>query len=61
MVRQRRYFYDDGATFQGRQLDISHFSELQVNFNQSITLGIHYRFSKVIENNEEKELHFTQQ
>ena len=60
-ISQRSYIYKESSTFEARQLDISHFSELQVSFGQSVALGIQYRFRNIFESHEENELRFTQQ
>ncbi len=60
-VSQRSYLYEDDFGFRARQLDFSHFSSLKIGFDQSIALGIQYRFREVFENNQENELRFTQQ
>ncbi|WP_222981976.1 DUF2490 domain-containing protein [Flagellimonas meishanensis] len=57
----RMFLVDEGVTkFRGRQLDLAHFSNLDLRENQSLALGIQYRFRDVFENNE-NELRFTQQ
>ena len=61
-IRQRNYFYDDNnLQLNTRQLDISHFSKLRVRDNQSLSLGILYRFRDNFEPDRENELRLTQQ
>jgi len=60
-VLSRNYIYDnEELLFKGRQLDITHFSNLKIRDNQSIALGIKYRFRNNFEDRE-NELRFTQQ
>ena len=60
-ILSRNYIYKEkDFTFKGRQLDITHFSNLQIRDNQSIALGIKYRFRNIFEDRE-NELRFTQQ
>ena len=60
-ISQRSYIYTDDFQFKARQLDISHFSNLKIRYDQSIALGLQYRFRNVFENNRENELRITQQ
>lgn len=58
----RTYFYKTNATsIHTRQVDLSHFSELKTASNQSIAIGILYRFRTPFENEKENELRITQQ
>ncbi|WP_067036562.1 DUF2490 domain-containing protein [Allomuricauda sp. CP2A] len=60
-VANRNYVIDDSALqLSGRQLDIAHFSNFKIQDNQSIALGIQYRFRNVFEGRGD-ELRFTQQ
>src|SRR6056297_981006 len=60
-VLSRNYIYDrEELLVKGRQLDITHFSNLKIRDNQSIALGIKYRFRNNFED-KENELRFTQQ
>jgi len=60
-VLSRNYIYDrEELLFKGRQLDITHYSNLKIRDNQSIALGIKYRFRNNFED-KENELRFTQQ
>ncbi len=60
-VANRNYIYDNEEfTLQGRQLDLAHFSKLKIRDNQSIALGLQYRFRQNFENGE-NELRLTQQ
>ncbi|WP_228236342.1 DUF2490 domain-containing protein [Allomuricauda sp. M10] len=60
-LSNRNYLLDDGQfTLQGRQLDLAHFSKLKVRDNQSISVGVQYRFRNNFEDGE-NELRFTQQ
>ncbi|WP_158974593.1 DUF2490 domain-containing protein [Cellulophaga sp. L1A9] len=61
-VGSRTYFYKEkGIELQTRQLDFAHFSELKVSSNQSIALGIQYRFRAPFETEKENELRITEQ
>lgn len=60
-LSQRSYIYNEALGLKARQLDIAHFSNLRIRYNQSIALGIQYRFRNVFEDDEENELRFTQQ
>ena len=60
-ISQRSYIYDDDFRFKARQLDISHFSKFKIRYNQSIALGLQYRFRSTFENDRENELRITQQ
>lgn len=61
-VANRNYVYNDQETqLSVRQLDLAHFSDLKLDFDQSLGLGIQYRFRAVFEDDEENELRFTQQ
>ncbi|MDF0707219.1 DUF2490 domain-containing protein [Muricauda sp. 81s02] len=60
-IANRNYiFADEEFTLKGRQLDVAHFSQLKIRDNQSIALGIQYRFRNNFENRE-NELRITQQ
>ena len=60
-IRQRNYFYDDNnLQLNTRQLDISHFSKLRVRDNQSLSLGILYRFRDNFQPDRENELRLIQ-
>ena len=60
-ISQRSYFYDDSFHIKIRQIDISHFSKLKIQSNQSIALGLQYRFRNAFEDDKENELRVTQQ
>lgn len=60
-IAQRSYIYEDNLKFSARQLDISHFSNLKIKGNQSVALGIQYRFREIFEDDHENELRFTEQ
>lgn len=60
-VANRNYVLDNGdVQLSVRQLDIAHFSNLKLQDNQSVALGIQYRFRDVFEGRGD-ELRFTQQ
>ncbi|MCR9227463.1 MAG: DUF2490 domain-containing protein [Flavobacteriaceae bacterium] len=60
-VANRNYIFDDEEILlRVRQVDIAHFSTLKTRDNQSIALGIQYRFRKNFEDNG-NELRLTQQ
>ncbi len=60
-VQNRNFIYEDEtATLNTRQVDVVHFSNLRIRENQSIALGILYRFRDVFENSS-NELRLTQQ
>lgn len=61
-LSKRSYiFKDKTSVFRVRQLDFVHFSNLKIKYNQSIALGIQYRFRENFEDNEQNELRLTQQ
>lgn len=60
-MSQRSYLYDANWEVRPRQLDINHFSELKLDYDQSIALGIKYRFRHVFEEDEGNELRLTEQ
>ncbi|WP_373518102.1 DUF2490 domain-containing protein, partial [Pricia sp.] len=60
-LSQRSYIYDKKLELRTRQVDIAHFSELKIAYDQSIALGIQYRFRQVFEGVGENELRITQQ
>jgi len=60
-LANRNYIFDDEvATLRVRQLDLAHFSNLKIQGNQSVALGIQYRFRNTFEDRE-NELRLTQQ
>ena len=60
-LQNRNFLYDDGAFhIRVRQLDVGHFSNLNIAQNQSIALGILYRLRDVFYGGA-NELRFTQQ
>ncbi len=60
-LAHRTFLVDEGVSkFRGRQLDLAHFSKLSLQDNQSVALGIQYRFRDIFESNPD-ELRFTQQ
>lgn len=62
LIGQRSYFYkNDALGISARQVDIAHFSNLKIKANQSIALGIQYRFRAPFEKEEENELRITEQ
>lgn len=59
---QRNYIYDDNdLQFKTRQIDLVHFSKLEIRGNQSLALGIQYRFRENFEPGKGNELRLTQQ
>lgn len=61
-LTQRNYmFRDQDVEFSVRQLDIAHFSRLKIKDNQSIGLGVQYRFRTWFEPGRSNELRLTQQ
>ncbi|WP_299128226.1 DUF2490 domain-containing protein [uncultured Winogradskyella sp.] len=60
-VRSRYFMYQDSNfNFENRQLDVVHFSTLNLDYNHSLGLGIQYRFREVIDGGT-NELRLTQQ
>lgn len=58
----RSYAYkNDALDIDVKQIDISHFSQMKINYNQSIALGIQYRFQNVFETEVENEVRITEQ
>lgn len=61
-IGQRNYLYEEGdLQFKTRQLDFVHFSKLKIRDNQSLALGIQYRFRENFEPGKGNELRLTQQ
>jgi len=61
-IAQRNYFFrNEVFEVSTRQIDLVHFSNLKIEDNQSIALGIQYRFRENFESNKLNELRFTQQ
>jgi len=61
-ISNRNYIYNEEAyLFKTRQIDLSHFSELKISSNKSISLGIQYRFRSNFEPDKTNELRLTQQ
>lgn len=60
-VANRNYIIDDSEVLlKTRQIDLAHFSKLNIKDNQSIALGVQYRFRNNFDGGE-NELRFTQQ
>lgn len=60
-LANRNYIFDDEVvTLRVRQLDLAHFSNLKIQGNQSVALGVQYRFRDTFEDRE-NELRLTQQ
>jgi hypothetical protein len=58
----RNYGYrDNEVQLKTRQIDLVHFSNWKLNLNQSLALGIQYRFREVFEPESENELRLVQQ
>ena len=60
-IGNRNYLYDEEFQYKVRQLEITHFSKLNIGIDQSIALGIRYRFRENFENDKENELRLTEQ
>ena len=61
-IEERNYVNEEGVgTWRVQQLDIFHFSQLRILDNQSIAVGIQYRFREVFSNENRDELRFTEQ
>lgn len=60
-VANRSYIYDEDLEFRARHLELTHFSNLNIGFDQSIAFGIKYRWRENFEENEENELRLTEQ
>ncbi|MUH34229.1 DUF2490 domain-containing protein [Zobellia amurskyensis] len=60
-VAQRAYIYEDDFSYRVKQLDISHFSTLKIGFEQSLAIGLQYRFRESFDNEGENELRITEQ
>ncbi|MDX1314740.1 MAG: DUF2490 domain-containing protein [Eudoraea sp.] len=61
-LTKRTFTYrDSDLLFDIRQLDLVHFSKLKLQDNQSVGLGVQYRFRKVFEPDNGNELRLTQQ
>ncbi len=61
-VSSRNYIYrTNDYQIKVRQIDLSHFSNLLIQDNQSIGMGVQYRIRKTFEKNSGNELRFTQQ
>lgn len=61
LAKRSFIFEDEASTFRVRQLDLVHFSNLKIRDNQSIALGIQYRFRENFESSRSNELRLTQQ
>ena len=57
----RSYLYDEELQLKVRQFEISHFSKLNIGFDQSIAMGVKYRWREHFENDKENELRLTEQ
>ncbi len=61
-IANRNYLYQNQETkLTIRQIDVAHFSNLTVDFNKSIGLGVQYRFRENFETDRTNELRFTEQ
>lgn len=61
-LEERHFFNRDGSSFwKTQQLDLFHFSQLRILDNQSIAVGIQYRFREMFEKRANDELRFTEQ
>ncbi|WP_422106996.1 DUF2490 domain-containing protein [Winogradskyella sp.] len=60
-LRSRYYMYqDDALSFENRQLDFVHFSTLNLDYNNALSLGVQYRLRASIDGGS-NELRLTQQ
>ena len=60
-IRSRYYLYQDNDfNFENRQLDMVHFSTLNLDYNHSLSLGVQYRLRESIDGGS-NELRLTQQ
>ncbi|MDB2607047.1 DUF2490 domain-containing protein [Zobellia sp.] len=60
-VAQRAYIYQDDFSYSVRQIDVAHFSTLKIGFEQSLALGLQYRFRDSFDDQGENELRITEQ
>ncbi|WP_432411729.1 DUF2490 domain-containing protein [Rasiella sp. SM2506] len=61
-IENRNFIYrNTNTTYTVKQIDISHFSEFAIKENQSVAIGIQYRFEETFNKTEENELRFMQQ
>ena len=61
-LANRNYFYrGQGLEVRIRQIDLAHFSNLKIGYDQSLGLGLQYRFRESFENGAGNELRITQQ
>ena len=61
-ISSRNFIYrEQEVQFQGRNLDISHFSTLKSGANSSFGVGAMYRFRKLFEPSRDNEIRLTQQ
>ena len=61
-VTNRNYLVKDQRTkLSVRQIDLAHFSKVNIDFNKSVGLGVQYRFREAFEESKENELRFTEQ
>jgi len=61
LAKRTYIFLEETSTFEVRQLDLAHFSNLKIAGNQSVGLGIQYRFRNLFEKDALNELRITQQ
>ena len=61
-IEQRNYLYEsDELLLRTRQFDLNHFSTLKVRDDQSVALGVKYRFREAFEPDRSNELRLTEQ
>ncbi len=61
-IANRNHLYQgQGLSFKVRQLDLVHFSNLKIRDNQSLGLGLQYRFRTTFESGSEDEVRLSQQ
>ena len=61
-LEERHFYNKNGKNFwKTQQLDLFHFSQLRILDNQTLALGLQYRFREIFDKKEKDELRFTEQ
>jgi hypothetical protein len=61
-IANRSFLYKNNSNYiKARHIDLAHFSEISIRDNQSLALGILYRFRTVFDNDSENEFRITEQ
>ncbi len=60
-LANRNNLYRDKADFSGRHIDLSHFSNIKIRDNQSLSLGILWRNLKIFDDDRVNEVRLTEQ